>query len=186
MKKLSIMEVFQGGILTHSFYVSTIKDSEADILQTSNVLYLYGNPRGFRKSISKARTQTLLENKTSFFAWMSKITYMLTYNELNSFLFSVQLESWSSPKVGFTFNITDLNTFIVDRLLYSNKGVILRNLLSKYRKMSNSSISNKEINRLAADFYYSVKDTGMFLLKKHYVGLFPKTAFQNYYQIVSS
>ena len=62
-------------------------------------------------------------------------------------------------------------------MIRSKKGVKLKSIFEQYRKTVDYNISDKALQRLSNEFYEYVKDTEMFLIKKEYVPLFPKTSF---------
>ena len=181
VKQWSIMEVFHGRSMMHSFYASTSKYCVADINDPLNRLYMYGNPHGFREAVSNKRNVRIIGNETIFLAWMSRINLRITEINFKELPYAVP----STEGLRFRFKWNNFNRFIVNRLLDSNQGISVKIVCSEYRKTLNYSISTREVFRQAVDFYDSVKDTEMFLLRKHYVGLFPKTAFQTYFQIKS-
>ena len=175
VKQWSIMEVFHGRSMMHSFYASTSKYCVADINDPLNRLYMYGNPHGFREAVSNKRNVRIIGNETIFLAWMSRINLRITEINFKELPYAVP----STEGLRFRFKWNNFNRFIVNRLLDSNQGISVKIVCSDYRKTLKYRISHREIFRQAVDFYDSVKDTEMFLLRKHYVGLFPKTAFKH-------
>ena len=76
----------------------------------------------------------------------------------------------------FSFEINSFVVFLVNRLLDSNKGVNLLCTYEQYRKETNKSASNHELYQYVEDFYLSIKNTGMVLMRKQNVSIFPQTA----------
>ena len=182
-KQMYAAELLQGRICQHSFYASKTKYNVADIHDQSNMLYIYGKPRGMRETIANKNNYKIFENKKYFKARMSERVIIQT-----------QWNSWMLPyddkegkmSIEFGFKANPFNQFLVDRLLDSNRGVKLKNVYSEYRKTLSFNISNDELHRLTDDFYNSVKDTEMFLLKDQSINPFPKTSFLTLWQINST
>ena len=154
-----------------------------DLHDPSNVLYLYGNPHGFRKAITNTNNIKLRKNQTVFLARIFPINVLQSRFEYNTILFDEQGQL--NDMIILDFNWNDFSRILVNRLLDSNRGVSLNSLYQEYRTTMNSSISDNELVKLTEDFYDSVKDTEMFLLKKHYVPPFPKTSLGIFFIIKS-
>ena len=164
-KQLHISEILQGRIKKQSFYASKTKVNVADIHDQSNVLYIFGNPRRLRETITSIQSYKFIANEKIFIAYMSR-------------------SSIRSSGLTFSFKSTHFNHFLVEKLLQSNVGgVCINTLHTEYRKLSNVSISNDELITLTEAFYNSVKDTGMFLLRNQHIVQFPKTSFLNLWKI---
>jgi len=183
-KQLSISELMYGTIIKHEFYASKIKNCVADLHDPSNVLYLYGNPYGFRQALTNGRNMVVLKNQTVFFARMGEINLLQDTFNYNDLIYGAVNHISSEPMI-FNFKWNNFSDFLVNRLLDSNRGVRLKSLYQLYRSTMNSTISDNEFVSLTVDFYNSVKDTEMFLVKKHYVNPFPKTTSAIYFVIKS-
>ena len=183
-QQFHITELLKGFIIKQDFFASKIVNSEADLFEPSSVLYIYGNPMNFRKALSNSKNIETSANQTMFRA---KVT-----------LKNVNLEGLNSRKdiegfhVGSSTDFVDLafpsnnfSHFLVNKLSYSNRGVILVDVMTEYRKNLDSSASDKDLTRLAQEFYEYVKDTDIFLVKKRHVIPFPASCFKTYYQISS-
>ena len=181
--QMHISEILQGRIITQSFYASKIKENVADVHDKSNVLYIFGNPIGLRESITNEKGYQFLANEKIFIAQMRQ-------SSVNSNQLGFKMLPYASKKgknhVTFSFQSTHFNHFLVDRLLHSNRGVSIKTLHTEYRKSSNLSLSNDELFTLTEEFYDSVKDTGMFLLRNQHILPFPKTSFLKLWQIHSA
>jgi len=175
IKKMCITELLHGRIIKHDFYASKIKHSVADLHDHSNLLYLYGNPYGFRKAIDDRNNIAILRNKTVFMARLSAVNLLPTKTDYDTLLYDEKYPLMDMILFSFTWN--NFSHFLVNRLLDSNRGVSLKSLYREYRRTINIKVSDKELVSLTEDFYDSVKDTEMFLVKKHYVHPFPKTTF---------
>ena len=182
VKKLHITEILQGKLIKHSFYVSKIENSEADLRHPSSVLYLYGNPHGLREALYNKQNYKTLGSEIFFVSRMVGAVLLQTATNFQSNLKNPNL---GRDPVKFFFKSNVFNHFLISRLLDSNRGIHLKTLYYEYRKTINYNISNNEFFRLAEDFYHSVKDTEMFLIRKKYVSPFPKTGFMNLFIINS-
>ena len=113
-------------------------------------------------------------------------TYMIPLTtDYHGMPFDAGNEVKSKDDVMFALKVNKFTTFVIDKLLLSNKGTNLNSIYAEYRQKSNSSLSNSELEKLAEDFYSSVKNTGMFLLRKEHVPYFPKTSFMHLFKIKS-
>jgi SAM-dependent methyltransferase len=179
-KQLSITELLHGRIIKHDFYASKIKSCVADLHDASNVLYLYGNPYGFRQALANRRNMVVLKNQTVFFATMAEIYRLQTTFNYND---DLGTKYQSSDPITLNFRCNNFSEFLVNRLVDSTRGVNLKSLYQDYRRTINSNIRDNDLVSLTKDFYDSVKDTELFLLKKQYVNRFPKTAFLIFFVI---
>ena len=180
-KQLHVAEVLRGSVIKHEIYASKIENNVADMHDASNILYISGGtPHGFRNAISNKNNYAVVENTRYFIAQISRRIVigvdfrMLPYDRKN----------FMKPVV-FYFKSTPFTHFLLDRLLRSNGGIRLKELYSEYRLSSNLSISNNELFRLTEDFYNSVKDTEMVLLRNRRITPFPKTGHINFWEINS-
>ena len=181
-KQLHGAEILQGSVIKQNIFASKIQNNAADVHDASNVFYIYGMPHGLRPAISNPKNYAIFEGTKYFIARMSR--QLIAQTRVGSNMIPYGGVTGKEP-VTFGFKSNEFNHFLVDKLLQSNKGVKLEALYSEYRKTSNLSISNDELLRLTEDFYDSVKDTEMFLLKNQYITTFPKTAFLNLWEIHS-
>ena len=177
--QLNALELLRGNVVKHEFYASKMKNSVADLLDTSNVFYLYGSPSGFRDALSNEENQVMIGNELYFRCLISRSSLKKTLLDFKSLPHKAPL---GLHHISAYFKWNTFNRFILNSLLTSNKGIVLDSVL---RKISINNSSNLQIIRLLKDFYDSVKDTEMFLLRKNSVGIFPKTAFNSYFQIHS-
>ena len=137
-----------------------------------------------RKALSNSRNIEISANQTMFRA---KVTLKnVNLERLNS---RRDMEGFhvgsSGDFVELAFPSNNFSHFLVNKLSYSNRGVILKDVMNEYQKSLDSSASDKDLTRLAQEFYNYVKDTDMFLVKKRHVIPFPASCFKTYYQISS-
>ena len=176
-----ITELLHGKVIKHSFYATKQSDPLPNLCDSSNILYVYGNPHGLREAIDSRTNYAQFGNETYFRAYLSekfviqdKTTYKtLPYNELPS---TVQ-------KLVISFKSSNFTNLLLDRLVNSNKGVKLSKLFSDYSLASNSKKSRPQF--LIKEFYEAVKDADLFLIKKEHILPFPKTIFNQLYKITS-
>ena len=147
---------------------------------------MYGAPHVFRKALTNKRNQRRYGNQTYFYAKVSQ-SFILTDSINSKYVpFDREMGTKNSGKAAtFAWLINEFSMFLVKRLLESNRGIILNSLYSEYRTKTHYNMSNNELFQLAEEFYFSTKDTGLFLLKNRYVGVFPKTSSVNYFRIES-
>lgn len=178
-QQLHITEIFKGSLIKQDFYASKIKSSEANLFDPSNVLYTYGNPRNLRKSILDGKSIKIVANQTVFEA---KVTLI----NVNQRLESIARKDWhhsGKDIIPLTYERNEFSHFLIEQVSHSNRGVKLKDVWSEYKKKFNTSVSDENLIKLSKDFYDSVKDTGMLLLKKRHVNPFPMTCFMSYYMI---
>jgi len=181
-KQLHGAELLRGEVIKQEFYASKTKSNVADVLNPSNILYISGAPLGLREAIYNKKNYVVFEKQKYFTCKMS--FRFIIQKQFDFRMLPSDREKGKYP-VMFAFKFNSFNFFLVDRLLQSNKGVKLKTLYSEYKSTLNLSISNDELFRLTEDFYASVKDTEIFLLRNQYIAPFPKTAHLTYWQISS-
>ena len=180
-QQLHITELLKGFIIKQDFFASKIVDSEADIFESSSVLFIYGNPQNLRKSLSNSKNIETSVNETMFRA---KVTFLnVDLERLDSKIIGENFEYDEKDFVDLSFRSNNFSNFLVNKLSFSNRGVFLKDVWSEYRKSSN--LSDNDLTRLTQEFYDYVKDTEMFLIKKQHVIPFPMSCFKTYYQISS-
>ena len=169
---MGIVEVLKGIFKMHVFYVSKLRHSLADINDSSNTLYLYGNPYGIGSVVSNVKNHIWRDNRSFF-----RARFYETYESQSSLSFDIKrnraISRLSLNQFGWELN--KFNAFLVDKLVYYNKSISLSQLYSSYSTWSNTSITSDGVFKLVTNFYKHVKDTGMFLLRKNHIGTFPKT-----------
>ena len=179
LKRLCIAELLDGHMITHSFYSSKIPNSVADIHDASNIIYLYGNPHGLRGAVSNQDNRAIRGNETFFISRM----YSTYINQLKSNSYSnvyeKHVQNNNNPFITFGWKLNGFNEFLVKQLLNSNKGSKIKNVCVEYKETLEKNIDCKALLSFSSEFYKSVKDTGMFLLKNEYIAPFPKTSFLN-------
>ena len=184
LKQWFITEIMRGDIIKHGFFTSKLQESEATLSDHSNILYVYGNPHGFKEALRNKRNQRTFENQqTIFFAWIAQVSRMAKLSESNVIPSNPVIHSRDG--VSFAIKLSGFNIFLINKLLDSNKGINLTSACSEYRKSARSNVTNEELFKSAEEFYNSVKHTGLFLLRKQHVSPFPKTAFMTFFQIKS-
>ena len=180
-QQIHITELLKGFIIKQDFFASKIVDSEADLFESSSVLFIYGNPQNLRKSLSNSKNIETSVNETMFRA---KVTFLnVDLERLDSKVISENFQDDEKDFVDLSFPSNNFSHFLVNKLSFSNRGVFLKDVWSEYRKSSN--ISDNDLTRLTQEFYDYVKDTEMFLIKKQHVIPFPMSCFKTYYQISS-
>ena len=180
-QQLHITELLRGFIIKQDFFASKIVDSEADLFESSSVLFIYGNPQNLRKALSNSKNIETSVNQAMFRA---KVTFMnVDLERLDSKIISENFQDVEKDFVDLSFPSNNFSHFLVNKLSFSNRGVFLKDVWSEYRKTSN--ISDNDLTRLTQEFYDYVKDTEMFLIKKQHVIPFPMSCFKTYYQISS-
>lgn len=183
-KQLSFTEFLYGRLIKHEFYASKLKSSVADLHDMSNVLYFYGTPHGFRLAVANRQNIVTLDNQTFFHARMSPSTLTQSRSHYQTMRYEEMHDASMNTKI-FNFKWNNFSRLLINRLLESNRGVKLKSLYKEYRNTIDSNISDDELKKSSEDFYISVKDTEMFLLKKNYANAFPKTSFGTYFIINS-
>lgn len=183
IQQWSIAEIMRGDIIMHSFYTSKIENSEAALRDSSNLIYIYGAPHGFRAALINKTNRRTLGNHTHFFAWLSEHYVLLSLTNSSIIPFDRDVGMTSRSAIPLSWKLNRFNMFLINKLLESNRGLSLKSTYSEYRRKTNSNSSNHELYKLADFFYISTKHTGLFRLRKQYVTSFPKTAFVHYFTI---
>ena len=181
--QLHIAETLQGSAINHQIYVSKTENNVADMHVRSNILYIYGGiPHGLRNAISNQNNYAVFGHTKYFIVQMSR--RFIKQNQLDFRRLPYDIK-YAKDSIIFDFKSTLFTHFLLDRLLRSKRGIMLKELFSEYRSESNSSISNDELFTLTENFYNSVKEHEMFLLGDRSITPFPKTAHINLWEINS-
>ena len=182
----AIAEIVRGDIIKHTFFIAKGKHAEAALEDRFNDMYIFGIPHGFREALLNKNNRREIGNKTYFFAKM-----------LGAFVYSRSVESNLipfDPEIGFKSQggtlsfgwvLNEFNKFLITRLLESNKGKSLSSLYSEYKQEVNPNVTNAKLFELTKEFYAAAKHTGLFLLRKRHVQLFPKTSSVCFFRIQS-
>ena len=168
--KQHIMEILQGRVIMHSFYASKIDDSEAKFSDLINskllLLYTYTIPRGIGNQFIGKRNFRK-EMKNSFFhGYLSE-----GFVPVNSS--SEDICDQGGIKMRFSFKINKVAPFLIHKLTQLTEGFNLRSIYSMYTQYSSrvreNNLTLDEFNTLTQDFIISMKDTDIFLIRKHNV-----------------
>ena len=181
-KQLHTTEILKGTIDLHGFFASKIEDSEANVFDSSSLLYTHGNPLNLRKSLANKANFVSFENHKTFSV---KVTLIERNLENSSMKLIRHYQDHGKEVISLSFHSNDYSHFLMHQLSHFNKGVILHEVWSDYRETVNSSVSDDELSRLTREFYDSVKDTDMFLVRTRHVKAFPMSLFRSYYKVSS-
>ena len=181
-KQLHTTEILKGKLERHDFFASKIEDSEANLFDSSSLLYTHGNPLNLRKSLTNKANIVSFDNQTTFIV---KVTLNHRNQENSDIELMTNSQDHKKDFIPLSFHSNDYSRFLIHQLSYLNKGVILKDVWSDYRKTVDSTASDDELARLTTEFYHSVKDTDMFLLRQTHVKPFPVSCFRSYYEISS-
>ena len=178
--QLHSIEIFKGSIIKHDFFASKIEDSEAKLFDSSSVLFTHGNPIGLRQSLTNKANIFSSENQTVFYARIA-----MEYRLRNLERAIDDSQSTVQNVIPLSFLSNDYNHFLIHQLSYSNRGVSIKDVWFDYRQAANFSVGDDELTRQTMEFYDSVKDTEMFLIRKRHVAPFPSSSFSSYYKVMS-
>ena len=158
-KQSSIAEIIEGHHYKQEFYASTFAKAEASPHMHNITLYAYGLPAGFQNTISDQRNYFQLRNETYIYAQLNrKTTFAWPSNKFNNFAFVSLTSEHFKPKT-------------------------VSKIISKYATAFNSSLTIKQLQKSFENFYSYAKVTGLFLLKRQSVGIFPKTCCFNQFAV---
>ena len=170
-KAYHVAEILQGKIIKQQFYTSKCHENTVDIHDPSNVININGHAIGLRDAIDKKRYHKIVGNQTFFQATLSP-RGLIQY-QTDSCLTPPKSENSRHVTIGFRSN--KFTKFLIKRLLRFKEGVKLKNLFSDYKEAFDSTLEEKQLQTMYDEFYDSVKDSGIFLLKKDHIEQFPKT-----------
>ena len=107
----AIGEIIYGGVQIQDIYVSRLKNVEARLRSTEDVIYAHGSPLGFRNMMNDKRNHRQLRNETMVVAKLARsITDEVSGNTKS------QLRGIPNKLAGFTWPLTDFNNFIIGAL----------------------------------------------------------------------
>ena len=168
--KQHIMEIFQGRVIMHSFYASKIDNSKAefsDLINSKSLfLYTYTIPRGIgNQFIGKRNFRKEMKNSV-FHGYLSE-----GFLPVNSS--SEDICDQGGIKMRFSFKINKVTPFLIHKLSQLTEGSNLHSIYSMYTQYSSrvreNNLTLNEFNTLTQDFIISMKDTDIFLIRKHNV-----------------
>ena len=186
-KQFHAAEILHGNVFKHSFFVSKSQNTIADVHDESNVIFTVGVSRELRQAVNNKNNYRKYENQTFFRARFNRHFIVKYQTDLSNQIFGNNLQRnhlATSYGIIVEYRSNNFTTFIMKRLCDSPGGVSLKCLHLEYQRKLNSSNSKNEYSLLLEEFFNSVKDSEVFLLKKDYVSPFPKT-FNNFLTIDS-
>ena len=168
--------------IKHEFYASKVMSSVAKISDKNQLLYIYGNPYGLKNALSGTQNIWKHDNEYFFISKISRVDFPSSptnnqYNEVSSLLNR-------NIRFDFRFKWNRFNNFLVNQLLESNAAIGFREIYAKYNSSFGRNISMATMMQLVEEFYTSVKDTELFLLRSNSVGILPKTTSRCLYVIL--
>ena len=81
----------------------------------------------------------------------------------------------NSKHITIGYRSTNFIQFVINRLLRRKDGVKVKDLFFDYKMAFNSTMKENELRFLVEEFYDSMKDSDVLLLKKSHIEPFPKT-----------
>ena len=179
--KYSVVEILSGSYYMQDMYASKVNDSVADFYNTSNNIYIHGNPSGLKQELYDYKNRYVVENQTYFSILVSRVFLKGTKNLIRH---ATHKNVRGYKRITCKYN--KLFMFILERLLSSNRGISSKSILMEYKDIVGVHEEDTTILLMLEDFYQSVGDTDMFLLRNKNVGIFPKTAFDTYFLVHSN
>ena len=182
--KQHLMEILQGRVIMHSFYASKIDNSEAkfsDLINSKSLfLYSYTIPRGIGNQFIGKRNSRK-EMKNSFFhGYLSE-----GFLPVNSS--SEDICDQGGIKMRFSFKINKVTPFLMNKITQLTEGSNLHSIYSMYTQYSTrvkkNNLTVDDFNTLTLEFMNSIKDTDIFLLRKHNVLSDVNNHFVNCFQV---
>ena len=178
----SIAELIDGIYLKHEFYASKCKGEETNLESKDNVLFAVGSPIGFKNAISDKSNYRQLRNETYIYVNLKR-TFVKDESWDNS------KSSWKSMShqnhiAEFAWPMNEFSNFIITLLTKKpNKPQTLIELISGFRSTFKTNLTAQQLKASYKVFYSYIKDTGLFFVRKKFIGIFPKTCCYNQYTI---
>ena len=182
--KQHIMEILQGRVIMHSFYASRIDNSEAkfsDLINSKSLfLYTYTIPRGIGNQFRGKRNFRKEMKNSVFHGYLSE-----GFLPVNSS--SEDICYQGGIKMRFSFKINKVVPFLIHKLTQLTGGYNLHSIYSMYTQYSTrareKNLTVDEFNTQTIEFMNSIKDSDIFLLRKHNVLSDVKNHFVNCFQV---
>ena len=115
-------EILKGTMNLHGFFASKIEDSEANVFDSSSLLYTHGNPMNLRKSLANKANFASFENHNTFSV---NVTLIERHLENSSMKLIRHYQDHGKEVISLSFRSNDYSHFLVHQLSHFNKGVIL-------------------------------------------------------------
>ena len=160
-KTFHVTEIIQGKIIKQTFYATKSDENIASVHDTSNIIYINGNAKGLREAIDKERNYMVLGNQTFFQAKLSEKTIIQYRTD------TCEPSVHGRGSVVIRFRSNDFIKFCLRRLLRFKNGIKVESIYEDYKKVSKLT-SEQEMRALFEEFYNSMKDSDVFMLKKNH------------------
>lgn len=176
-KEKSIAELVLGEHNKQEFYASKNEKAEASADMPCNVLFAYGSPLGFQNTMFDQSNYRQLRNETYVY-----VTLGMSFID-ESTNFSKSFYNFGDISV-FAWPFSEFSNFVIISLTKKpSKPKSVSELISSFKRSVNSSLTFKQLEASFKNFYSYIKDTGLFLVKRNSVGVFPKTCCFNQFII---
>ena len=162
--KYHISELLQGKIIKHSFYSSKQNTLTSHNFDESNVMYVYGNPKGLREAIHSNMNYRQFSDDIYFIAQLSQ-KFVIPDQTNFKMLPSNDISAKNKPLI-ISFKCNNFTHLLLDSLASSNKGVKLKKIFSEYKKVSNDLNIMAQSLSMFQEFNNDIKDLDLFLIKK--------------------
>ena len=178
LKILSTLENLLSNMMKYGCFVSKDALSEAKLRNPLNRIFLWGNPVGFRNAFLNTRNRKLLRRKTIFVGTLTS-TYLPAFSNYSRMQTSIMKDA----DVNFAVELNPFIEFLMLGISTYLQGTSLKALFLEYKKVSNTTSSNRQLYALVQIFYDSIKDTELLLIKDASVLSFPKSSKVTLYKV---
>ena len=181
-KQQAVGELISGNILKQDVYVSKQRNSEATLnIDDKNVIFIYGSPRGFRRTLSNRKNHRQFRNETFISVQLARTT-----------IDEDRIDTKSLPTANHHINIgevvwpvTMFNDFVIVSLTKKpNRPKTLLSLIADYKEESKSNLTIEEGIAMFTSLYPYIKETGVFLVRHKSISPFPLTCCENRFSVI--
>ena len=151
-------------------------------LETKGItVFAICSPIGFQNAIFDKSNYHQLRNETFLYANL-KSTFIDEYAD-NSESF---LETTDTHIAEFAWPENEFSNFVITPLTKKpNRPRSLIGLISCFRQTLETTLTEQQLKASYKAFYSHIKDTGLFLVKRKSIGIFPKTCCINQFTVKS-
>ena len=179
-KRNAILELVTSNVKRHNFYTSNIINSQASLFDTDNIVYIHGNPIGFRDTIMRTNNHS---NYLNF--WFSQFNAQSNLNIDSRTYTSIALMKRGGSFKKLTFPYTNFSLRILRHLLQSSKsannGYSIKTIYDFALRYKNKTDYIENMFSQFNELFESFRRIGVIILRSRHIERHPTSSSLSYY-----
>ena len=180
-KRYHIKEILISNLIQHNFYISNVIDSQASLSDTENIIYIHGNPIGFRETM--IRTPKLSKQLTF---WFSHFNAPSSLNVDSHKYTSMDLEKNGIAFRSMSIPYNDLGLKMLFHLLRSTQsmynGYTMKEMYDFSLAHSNNSDSLHDMISQFSEFLKPFQRIGVVMVRAKHIQRHSSSNMFSYYR----